>query len=580
MKTRRDFILDGTTAVAGLLPAATLAQALRVGGDVDVASRPNIILIVADDMGFSDIGCYGSEIKTPNLDKLAAGGLRFTQFYNSPRCCPSRASLLTGLYPHQVGFGLMTSDYGRYPYPQYAGNLSEDCVTIAEALRVGGYRTAMVGKWHLTPTHGVSQSNWPLQRGFEKYFGTIAGHASYFDPATLVRDNTPIRTAEGSYYTDDLARNAVQCVEEFAHENSPFFLYAAFTAAHWPLHALEGDIAKYKDSYRSGWDEVRRERHKRQCDMGLVNRSWKLTPRDARVPPWELASYKAWEMRRMAVYAAQIDRLDQNVGKIVSKVEQLGLANNTLFLFMSDNGGNFEEMDTDSRLPSHGNVTPDSAMPHETRAGRVVKWGNDPTVLPGPEDTFQSYGIPWGNVSNTPFRLYKHYAHEGGISTPLIAYWPSVIHSRNSLTRQIGHETDIMATCLDVARVRYPSTAKSGRRPPAPVGESLLPIFEGKVRPDRGSIFWEHHGNCAMRSGRWKLVSQFPQYWELYDMESDRTETNDLSGRYPEQTKAMVAEYREWAKGVGVQPWPMLQTPSAEWFQGISWPDYLREDQT
>lgn len=579
MKTRRQFLRDGAAVSLSVSSVARLAKSLENAKSVRTPSRPNIVLILADDMGFSDIGCYGSEIKTPNLDKLAAGGLRFTQFYNNPRCCPSRASLMTGLYSHQVGFGLMASDYGRYPYPGYSGDLSQDCVTIAEALRGGGYRTAMVGKWHLTPTHGVSTHNWPLQRGFERYYGTIAGHANYFDPATLVRGNTPIRAEEGSYYTDSLGQNAVQFVEEFAHGEAPFFLYAAFTAGHWPLHALEEDVAKYSDSYRLGWDHIRSERHARQIRMGLVKRNWPLTIRDPRVPPWELASYKEWEMRRMTVYAAQIDRLDQNVGQIIAKVEELGIADNTLFLFMSDNGGNFEEIDTGAHSPSHGNFTPDSATPQTTRNGSTVRWGNLPTVLPGAEDTFQSYGIPWGNVSNTPFRLFKHYAHEGGISTPLIAYWPSVIRERNSLTSQIGHETDIMATCLEIAGLKYPATARSGNPSPALVGVSLLPIFQGRTRAERGPIFWEHHGNCAMRSGKWKLVSQFPEYWELYDMEADRTETHNLCDRYPEKTKALVKEYREWARRFGVQTWPMPETPSQEWFQGVSWPDYLREDQ-
>ncbi len=261
MRTRREFLRDGAAASLSVSPVARMAKALETVKTERTVSRPNIVLILADDMGFSDIGCYGSEIKTPNLDKLAAGGVRFTQFYNNPRCCPSRASLMTGLYSHQVGFGLMASDYGRYPYPGYSGDLSQDCVTIAEALRGGGYRTAMVGKWHLTPTRDVSTHNWPLQRGFERYYGTIAGHANYFDPATLVSDNTPIRAKEGSYFTDSLGQNAVQFIEEFGGRGAPFFLYAAFTAGHWPLHALEEDIARYADSYHLGWDKVRSERY-------------------------------------------------------------------------------------------------------------------------------------------------------------------------------------------------------------------------------------------------------------------------------------------------------------------------------
>lgn len=546
------------------------------------AARPNIILMLADDMGFSDIGCYGSEIETPNLDKLAAGGLRFTQFYNNPRCCPSRASLMTGLYPHQVGFGLMASDYGTYPYPAYAGDLSNDCVTIAEALRGGGYKTAMVGKWHLTPTQHVSKRNWPLQRGFDKYFGTIAGHASYFNPETLTRDNTPITASDGFYYTDEIGENALRYLDEFVHEDSaPFFLYAAFTAAHWPLHAPAAHIAKYKDRYGCGWDEIRRRRWERQLRMGITKEKWGITRRDPRVPPWEFASYREWEMGRMAVYAAQVDCLDQNIGRIINKVEELGISNNTLFLFMSDNGGNFEEIASDSLPPNQYDFMSYGDYPRKTRDGHPVRRGNLPSVMPGSEDTFQSYGIPWGNASNTPFRLFKHYAHEGGISTPLIVRWPDIIRFKNgnSLTNQIGHETDIMTTCLEVAGIQYPSTTTSGNSTPRLAGESLLPIFQGKVRPDRGPIFWEHHGNCAVRSGRWKLVSQFPEYWELYDMEEDRTEMHDVSDKYPDHVKQMANAYHEWARRVGVQPWPMPETPSVEWFPGNAFPAYLRMNQ-
>ncbi len=560
---------DSTTAAAGLLVSATQADASQDLPNSHPAARPNIILILADDLGFSDIAPYGSEIATPNLSKLANGGLRFTQFYNNPRCCPSRASLLTGLYAHQAGMGMMADDDGRYPFPSYAGDLSNRCVTIAEALRAGGYQTAMAGKWHLTPPKGVTNHNWPLQRGFEKYFGTIAGAGNYFDPNTLTRDNTPIQAGKDFYYTDAIAENAAQYIEDFARRQTPFFLYTAFTSPHWPLQALEEDIAKYRDQYRNGWDHLRQERHQRQLGMGIVDEKWGITPRDPRVPPWELASYKEWEMRRMAVYAAQIDRMDQGIGRIMTKVEQLGIADNTLFLFMADNGGNYEEI---------GVPAASSQELHEMFQSRPVRRGNRPDILPGPADTFQSYGIPWGNCSNTPFRLYKHYAHEGGISTPLIAYWPRVIKKGNSLTREVGHETDIMATCLDIAGVPYPSTTLSGDAPPALAGKSLLPVFERGVRPNRGPIYWEHEGNCAMREGKWKLVSQFPDYWELYDMEEDRTELHNLADKDKARVTKMVAGYAEWAKRVGVQPWPMPQTPQQQREGAKPSPDYLRKD--
>lgn len=574
MKTRREFLQQGSAATAGLLLSSQVAKASRLAGGESPARRPNIVLMLADDMGFSDIGCYGSEIETPNLNKLAAGGLRFRQFYNNPRCCPSRACLMTGLYPHQAGMGMMVVDYKRYPYPAYAGDLSNRCVTIAEALRAGGYRTAMTGKWHLTPPVGVDKHNWPLQRGFEKFFGTIVGGGSYFNPSTLTRDNTPIQAQrnEDFYYTDAIGDHAVQFIDELGHGKEPFFLYTAFTSTHWPLQAREQDIAKYKDRYHNGWDSLRQERHQRQIQMGIVDEKWGITKRDPRVPPWELASFHEWESRRMAVFAAQLDRMDQNIGKIVNKLEQMGIADNTLIFFLADNGGNYEEFGVPAT-----NANRPIWLPYETLDGRPVRVGNRPGIMPGPEDTWQSYGIPWGNCSNTPFRLYKHYAHEGGISTPLVAHWPAGIKQKNALTNEIGHETDIMATCLDVAGVPYPSTTISGQAPPPLEGKSLKPIFEGGTR-DRGPIFWEHEGNAAMRDGKWKLVSRFPDYWELYDMDEDRTEMHDLTDKYPQRVKAMAADYQKWAKYVGAQPWPMPETPQNVREGAMPSPGYLRRD--
>ena len=538
------------------------------------ARRPNIVMILADDMGFSDTAPYGSEIDTPNLDKLAGGGIKFTQFYNNPRCCPSRASLMTGVYSQQAGMGLMTSDYGRYPFPGYKGDLSEDCVTVAEALRAGGYRTAMSGKWHLTPNRkDFSQHNWPLQRGFERFFGTIEGAGSYFDPASLARGNSYIEPGEGFYYTDEIAKNAAGFIDEFGGKEEPFFLYAAFTAPHWPLHAFAQDVEKYKDRYRGGWDELRRERHGRQIKMGMVDPGWGLSERDPRVPAWEVASFKDWEMRRMAVYAAMIERLDRGIGTILAKLEERGIADDTLVMFMSDNGGNFEEMND----PGNG-VPREAWMPYKTRDGRPVDRGNKPTVMPGPEDTYQSIGIPWGNCANTPFRLYKHYAHEGGISTPFIMRWANGIKQRGGITHQLGHETDIMPTCLDIAGVPYPAAAKSGQKPPALAGTSLRPIFENRTRTDRGPIFWEHEGNAAMRDGKWKLVSKFPDAWELHDMEADRTELHDVSERYPDRVREMAGQWHAWAERIGVQPWPMPQTPKGEQDGAMMAPPYLRHD--
>jgi arylsulfatase A-like enzyme len=527
---RRNFL----ASLGGAL-AAPLAGAVR---------RPNIIIMMADDMGFSDLGCYGSEISTPNLDRLARGGLRFTQFYNTARCCPTRASLLTGLYPHQAGVGHMVGDYH---VPGYRGDLNKQCVTIAEALRPAGYHTLMSGKWHVTPAEPPSKHNWPLQRGFEHYFGIIHGAASYYDPVTLTRDNEPIQGDRKNFYlTDAIAGNAAEFIKEYAAKPDPFFLYTAFTSPHWPLHALPQDIEKYQDRYQGGWDRLRAERHRRMIETGLVSKSWPLTPRDPRVPAWEDEPNKEWMARRMAVYAAQIDRMDQNVGKIMSALRAAGAEENTLVLFLADNGGCAEELAPNPKtFPLH--------IPRQTRDGRPMRAGNVPSIMPGPEDTYQSYGIGWANASNTPFRLYKHWVHEGGISSPLIAHWPGVIKKGGGLTSQPGHLIDLMATCVDVAGAKYPGA------PIKPMeGGSLRPIFEGRQRPGH-DIYWEHEGNRAVRYGNWKLVSRFPDKWELYNLEADRTELRNLAESEPARVKEMAAMYDAWAARCNVLPWNELK---------------------
>jgi arylsulfatase len=526
-----------------LLAALLLPAPLRAAGPA-AARRPNIVVILADDLGFSDLGCYGSEVATPNLDRLAAGGLRFSQFYNCARCCPTRASLLTGLYPHQVGVGHMVQDLGR---PAYRGDLSRTCLTIAEALRPAGYRTWMVGKWHLTPlTKG--KDNWPLQRGFDKFFGLIGSVRSYFDPPTLTRDNEPIRApAKGFYLTDALTDQAVAYLKEHGKRPEPFFLYLAYTAPHWPLHALPEDIARYKDKYRDGWDELRRRRHDRLIKLGLVDARWRLAPRDAEAPAWAGAANKEWQAWRMAVYAAMIERLDRGVGRVLAELRKSGRAEDTLVLFLSDNGGCAEEIPAAWR---------GVMFPRQTRDGRATRVGNAPAVRPGPDDTFQSYGLPWANASNTPFRRYKHWVHEGGIATPLIVHWPAVI-KKPGVSHEVGHVLDVLPTCLDAAGVAYPGALK-GKKLLPPEGKSLLPIFQGKGRAGHEALFWEHEGNRAVRAGRWKLVARHGQGWELYDLEADRTELNDLAAKSPRRVKELAERYRRWAARCGVVPWDEL----------------------
>jgi arylsulfatase len=516
------------------------------------SARPNIIVILADDLGYSDLGCYGSEIPTPNLDKLASEGLRFTQFYNTPRCCPSRAALLTGLYPQQTGVGAMIEDRG---IPGYRGQLNSNCVTIAEVLNKAGYRTLMVGKWHLAhvPFDGKKQLNfesnepfwetkngWPLQRGFDEYYGTIHGVSSYYDPFSLVHNNTPVKPdGTNFYYTDAISARAVEDIEKYAGRDKPFFLYVAFTAPHWPMQAPADDIARNRPIYRIGWDVIRSNRYQRQITSGLIEKDWALSPRDSRVPPWENVTNKEWEANRMATYAAMVERLDAGVGRIVSALKARNIEQNTLVLFLSDNGACAEVIE-----PGYYDV------PGKTRDGRSIQVGNRPSVWAGPETVWQSYGVPWANVSDTPFRLYKHFTHEGGISTPFIAYWPAHIRGGGNLTRQMGHITDIMATCLDIAGVSYPQSYKGYAILPAE-GRSLAPIFDGKSRELR-PLFWEHEGNRAMRLGKWKLVSRYPDNWELYDTEIDRTELTNLAATNPTQVKKLSALYQEWAKRCGV----------------------------
>ncbi|MBW2036441.1 MAG: arylsulfatase, partial [Deltaproteobacteria bacterium] len=465
--------------------------------------RPNIILIMADDLGYSDIGCYGGEIRTPHLDRLAQEGIRFRQFYNSARCCPSRASLLTGLYPHQAGVGHMMSDRG---LAGYKGDLNKNCVTIAEVLRQSGYSTYACGKWHVTRFNEGPKHNWPLQRGFDRYFGTITGGGNYFAPYHLIRDNDFIDMEFDSfYYTDAIADQGVNYILEHNRKESqrPFFLYIAFTSPHWPLHALEEDIAHYQGRYDKGWDVLREERYARMINMGLINPNWKLTPRDSRVPPWEEEKDKEWQARRMEVYAAQVDRMDQGIGRIVAALEKQGVLEETMILFLSDNGGCAEEITerwTNWLLSGPLKVGwqfPPGASP--------IKVGNKPDIMPGGPDTFQSYGVPWANVSNTPFRLYKHWVHQGGIATPLIIHWPARIKAKGRLIDQPGHLIDIMATCVDVAQASYPQSYNGESIQPYK-GLSLVPTFDHKPL-DREAIYFEHEGNRAVISGEWKLVA-------------------------------------------------------------------------
>jgi arylsulfatase len=529
---RRDFVKLAAAGVAGA--GSSLAAP---------PGRPNIIVMMADDMGFSDIGCYGSEIRTPHIDSLAGSGVRFTHFRNTARCCPSRTSLLTGLYAHQAGVGHMVNP--RPTLPGYQGDLNHSCVTIAQVLKGAGYQTMISGKWHVTPNNG-KKHNWPLQRGFDRFYGIIAGAASYYQPWTLTRDNEPIQPEGRDFYlTDAIGQNAAKFIEDAARRPEPFFLYTAFTSPHWPLHALASDIERYRGRYGDGWDVLRAERHQRQIKMGLVDAKWGITPRDEEVPAWKDAPDREWQQRRMEVYAAQIDRMDRNVGSILDALRRSGRDRDTLILFLADNGGCAEN------LPA-GRLNNNS--PKQARDGRPMRAGNSPSIMPGGEDTFASYGIAWANASNTPFRRYKHWVHEGGIATPFIARWPAAIDRGGALTHENGHIVDVMATCADVAGATYPESLDGARILPME-GRSVMPAVHGKKIVRGDAFYWEHEGNRAMVDGRYKLVSRFPDRWELYDLEADRCEMRDLSGSDSPRLGSMTRRYASWAQRSNVLPW-------------------------
>jgi len=524
-----------------VLSAATPAHAqLATRGP-----QPNIVLILADDLGFSDLGCYGGEILTPNLDKLAKEGLRFTHFYNCGRGCPTRAALLTGLYPHLAGLGHMMNDYRR---PGYRGNLNKECATIAELLETAGYQTFACGKWHVSRfiDSGGPKHNWPLQRGFDKFYGTIHGAGSYFDPVTLCRDDHFVgRPEQGEYYyTDAISDRAAEYLEQAARSRKPFFLYVAYSAPHWPLHAPEHVVARYRAQYGVGWDELRVARYRRQLALGVVEPKWPLSPREPGVPAWVKTQYQRWQQERMAVYAAQVDVMDRGIGRVLEKLRVLGLEQNTLVMFLSDNGASAEEVGPHWQGPH---------IPKKTHDGRTVVVGNKPNVTPGSDSTYQSYGSGWATASNTPFRLFKHYVHEGGIATPFIVRFPAAIPQGNRLVHEVGHVIDVMPTCLELAKITYPSIY-AGRTIKPIEGQSLMPAFQGRTLPSR-VLFWEHEGNRAVRDGKWKLVSRHPGPWELYEITADRTELNNLAEKFPVIVKDLAESYNKWANRCDVLPW-------------------------
>ena len=499
------------------------------------SSRPNIILILADDMGYSDIGCFGSEIETPNIDKLAAKGLRMSQFYNNARCCPTRASLLTGLYPHKAGMGHMTGNPTKEP--GYAGDLNDKCVSIAQVLKPAGYSTYATGKWHVSNNvkDNGPKHNWPLQRGFDKYYGIIPGAANYFDPAGLKNSNDPVKPGKDFYLTDALSDTAASYIQQHkdSKKQNPFFMYVAYNAPHWPLHAKDKDIKKYADKYSIGWDKLREQRYRKQQKTGLLEASAKLNQRDAELPAWDSIPESEKEMwaKRMAVYAAQVDCLDQGVGRIIQALKKNNLFDNTLIIFLSDNGGCAEFI---------------------SRSDKTIN-------ALGTEDSYESYRINWANASNTPFKLYKHWVHEGGISAPCIVSWPNMIANKGTVVNTPAHLIDLMPTFVSLSAATYPQTFNGHNILPLP-GKSLLSIIKGEKNAGQRPIFWEHEANRAVRLGNWKLVSKgtktkpYTGPWELYDIAADRSETNNLAKSQPGKVKELEAMWNKWATDNNVFP--------------------------
>ncbi|MDJ0336398.1 arylsulfatase [Salinibacterium sp. G-O1] len=510
-------------------------------------NRPDIVLILADDLGFSDLGCYGGELNTPTLDRLGREGVRMSQFYNTARCSPSRASLLTGLHPHQTGIGVLT----RPDLPRgYPGNLSESSATVAEHLSEAGWRTWLSGKWHLSGDVSAPSGSWPTRRGFQKFFGTLAGCSSYFDPQTLTRGEDPAPDARRSefYYTDAISDEAVGWIRDLEAEGSddPFFLYLAYTAPHWPLHAQPEIIANNSGKFDAGWDSLRAERLERMVSEGIIDEGSELSTRDPSQPAWQDAEDQKWQARRMEAYAAQVESMDRGIGRVLQAMADAGRLENALVIFLADNGASAEELPIGD-LASFAQK--DAVLRSGTRDGHDIRAGNRADIDPGPEDTYASYGVPWANLSNTPLRRYKRWVHEGGISTPFIAHWPAGQLATGSVVTTAHQLVDVLPTILTVAGITPDSDAE---------GSSMLASLRGEDLESDRTLFWEHIGNAAIRRGRWKLVKDFPSDWELYDIDADRSELHDRATEQPELVTELTAAWQTWANRVGVIPWDRM----------------------
>lgn len=548
-------------AIAAIFSAFTLRKNNR---HVAKDPRPNIIIILADDLGFSDIGCYGGEINTPNLDYLAANGVRFSNFYNTSRCCPSRASLLTGMYNHNAGIGEMTED--RH-LPGYRGHITDSVATIAGLLKQAGYRTAMSGKWHVSNTveqaTKEAQLKWlnhqmdaplfspieqyPTNRGFEKYFGNIWGVVDFYDPFSLVSGTTPIKNIPKDYYhTNAINDTAVAYIKELSNRDKPFFLYVAETAPHWPLMAPDSVIQKYISTYTKGWEAVRETRYKKLIKLGLIDPDKvKLSARWEDSLQWKDNPDKNWDAHAMATHAAMIDIMDRGIGRIITALKETNQLNNTVIIFLSDNGASAEVA---------ANYGPGFDRPSETRDGKTIHYITKKDIMPGPETTYTSIGPRWANVANTPYRYWKAESYEGGIHTPFIAFWQKGLKvKKGSIDNSICHVMDIMPTCLELAKTTYPTTYNSHALLPIQ-GISFLPVLENKKYNGHAILCNEHFGAKYIRQDEWKLVAKNNEAWHLYHIANDETEMNDLAAKYPDKVKQMNELWLLWANTNRVYP--------------------------
>lgn len=521
--------MKGARMMLKQLPVVLLALFAGISA-VGAADKPNVVLIFADDMGYSDLGCYGSSIETPALDGLAKRGIRLTQFYNTGRCWPSRASLMTGLYPHQSGKAMT---FGEKAPRAYSGIIPPTCRMIPELLAPLGYRNYHVGKWHLNKPGRQPNETWPLARGFDRSYYLVS-QENYFSPHLIYDEDQRLPRPEGDYYTTEaLSDRAVTYLEHHQKTTAeqPFFLYLAYTAPHFPLHALAEDVARYRGKYQAGWDALRVQRHNRMQQMGLIN--CELPPRDPDAKAWDSlssAEQDAWDSR-MATYAAMIHCIDRGVGKVVNQLKSMQALDNTLILFLSDNGSSAEYI--------------------------VRGDGHQPGSAPGSRESYRCLEVGWSNAANTPFRFHKMWMHEGGIATPLIAHWPAGIKQHGAISHQVGHIIDILPTVLDVTGAEYPTTF-AGEKTIAPPGKSLRPIFQGQQRQEHEFLFWEHVGNKALRQGDWKLVAEHNGPWELYNLKHDRSEIHNQAQAIPDRVTALAKIWQDYADEIGVVDWDTL----------------------